>query len=437
MAAREGVPAEEGVPSEGSAPPAFNFKKAKTYARLVAQMLPPEGAKGDCARMSIVSSRPGSSAAPNHDDARRRSRPPQSQALWALASMALLEAREEQAASQSGAPAAPRDPALQAQLDALSAAEVDWIYLNQTPRADASAADGGFAGFEGGTYSGPHSAGVPPELRSPSLPMTFAALALLVLKGDDLSRVDTPGILNFIRRCGPGSGKGATWDGSFCGCLLCPEERDLRMGFSAVATCHLLRAPLPVPAGPIADFAWSCQAWDGAFGLSPAREGHGGSTHCAVATLFLLGGLPSSPHPRAEGVPDAAPDALASLTGWLAQRFQNLADGGGVNGRPGKPADVCYSWWVSASLMLLGRGEWVTEAGEAVSGYVKRSQHPLLGGVGKDHTCAPDPMHAYYALAGMALADTDALPDMDPALHLPASATQAAGVGSGCPIAQG
>ena len=37
---------------------------------------------------------------------------------------------------------------------------------------------------------------------------------------------------------------------------------------------------------------------------------------------------------------------------WLSER---QCDSGGLNGRPEKQADVCYSWWILSSLSILGR----------------------------------------------------------------------------------
>lgn len=41
---------------------------------------------------------------------------------------------------------------------------------------------------------------------------------------------------------------------------------------------------------------------------------------------------------------------------WLCER---QLPSGGLNGRPEKLPDVCYSWWVLSSLSILGRLHWV------------------------------------------------------------------------------
>lgn len=41
---------------------------------------------------------------------------------------------------------------------------------------------------------------------------------------------------------------------------------------------------------------------------------------------------------------------------WLCER---QLPSGGLNGRPEKLPDVCYSWWVLASLRILGKIDWI------------------------------------------------------------------------------
>ncbi|KAF8822302.1 prenyltransferase and squalene oxidase repeat-containing protein [Cardiosporidium cionae] len=79
---------------------------------------------------------------------------------------------------------------------------------------------------------------------------------------------------------------------------------------------------------------------DGGFGGSPGNESHAGLTFCAISCLCLLGKLDSLKKIHRQ-----------RLIRWLSER-QTLC--GGMNGRPGKAADVCYSFWVTATLAILG-----------------------------------------------------------------------------------
>lgn len=46
------------------------------------------------------------------------------------------------------------------------------------------------------------------------------------------------------------------------------------------------------------------------------------------------------------------------LSWWLCER---QLPSGGLNGRPEKLPDVCYSWWVLSALTILGRLHWVNK----------------------------------------------------------------------------
>jgi len=60
----------------------------------------------------------------------------------------------------------------------------------------------------------------------------------------------------------------------------------------------------------------------------------GGSTFCGVASLSLMGKLDL-----------LSSDQLEGLKKWCIRRQQS-----GFQGRPHKPVDTCYSFWIGASL---------------------------------------------------------------------------------------
>ena len=93
----------------------------------------------------------------------------------------------------------------------------------------------------------------------------------------------------------------------------------------------------------------------------------GGSTYCAVAALALLGRLSAlGGRDAREGhlSPPRAGDSSrrARLARWLLLRQAGLNDEGcqslgwrgGYRGRAGKEPDSCYSFWIGASLHILG-----------------------------------------------------------------------------------
>lgn len=87
---------------------------------------------------------------------------------------------------------------------------------------------------------------------------------------------------------------------------------------------------------------YSCQNFDGGFGAVPGAESHAGQIFCCVGALSISSAL---------HVIDA------DLLGWWLSERQ--CDSGGLNGRPEKQADVCYSWWILSSLRILGRVRWL------------------------------------------------------------------------------
>jgi prenyltransferase beta subunit len=60
---------------------------------------------------------------------------------------------------------------------------------------------------------------------------------------------------------------------------------------------------------------------------------------------------------------------------WLAER---QLPSGGLNGRPEKLQDVCYSWWVIASLKIIGKLNWINS--EKLREYILSCQDEETGG---------------------------------------------------------
>lgn len=86
----------------------------------------------------------------------------------------------------------------------------------------------------------------------------------------------------------------------------------------------------------------SCANFDGGFGTGPGAESHSGQVFTCVGALSIAGRL------------DLVD--IDKLGGWLSER---QLPNGGLNGRPEKLEDVCYSWWVASSLAMIGRLHWI------------------------------------------------------------------------------
>lgn len=66
-------------------------------------------------------------------------------------------------------------------------------------------------------------------------------------------------------------------------------------------------------------------------------ESHGGTTYCAIAALHLSGQL----------------DVLSKSTIEKIKRWLVFRQVDGFNGRPNKPSDTCYSFWIGSTLKIL------------------------------------------------------------------------------------
>lgn len=149
----------------------------------------------------------------------------------------------------------------------------------------------------------------------------------------------------------------------------------------------------------------SSQSYDGAFGMAPGLEGHGGSTYCAVAALALMGRL------------DRIRDRRALLR-WCVR-----SQGRGYMGRPHKDPDSCYSFWIGAAIAILG--EYNVTATEGNIEFNLQCQFPAIGGLAKHPEHFPDVLHSYMGIAGLALAGVEGLSPLDPALGITRRAAEA------------
>lgn len=91
------------------------------------------------------------------------------------------------------------------------------------------------------------------------------------------------------------------------------------------------------------EFVMSCCNADGGFGSKPNAESHAGLIYCCVGFLSITKQLHRIDTEK--------------LCWWLCER---QLPSGGLNGRPEKLPDVCYSWWVLSSLTIMGRLHWIS-----------------------------------------------------------------------------
>lgn len=106
------------------------------------------------------------------------------------------------------------------------------------------------------------------------------------------------------------------------------------------------------------------------------------------------------------------------LCGWLCER---QLPSGGLNGRPEKLPDVCYSWWVLSSLAILGRLSWID--GPKLRRFILDAQDSETGGLADRKGDMVDVYHTVFGIAGLSLLGYENLEPVDPTYCLPAKLT--------------
>jgi geranylgeranyl transferase type-2 subunit beta len=172
-------------------------------------------------------------------------------------------------------------------------------------------------------------------------------------------------------------------DGSFFGDVW--GEVDLRFSMCSIATLALLDRLDEIDVTSAVGFIMQCNnAIDGGFGSRPGSESHAGLIYCALGALSITGHL------------DLVDSEL--LGWWLCER---QLPSGGLNGRPEKLPDLCYSWWVLASLHILGRLHWIDR--QKLLRFILACQDDETGGFSDRPGNLVDPFHTCFGLAGISL----------------------------------
>lgn len=83
---------------------------------------------------------------------------------------------------------------------------------------------------------------------------------------------------------------------------------------------------------------------------------------------------------------------------WLCER---QCDSGGLNGRPEKQADVCYSWWNIASLIMIGKLDWISK--EKLIQFILDCQDLDDGGIADRPGNVADVFHTFFGICGLSM----------------------------------
>ncbi|KAF3016180.1 hypothetical protein E8E14_010401 [Neopestalotiopsis sp. 37M] len=179
-------------------------------------------------------------------------------------------------------------------------------------------------------------------------------------------------------------------------------EEDTRFLYGALNALSLLGLKHLVDTDKAVDHIIACANFDGGYGLTPGAESHSGQIFTCLAALTIAG--------RMDTV------EVDKLGRWLSERQK---PNGGLNGRPEKDEDVCYSWWVLSSLAMIGKTHWIDR--EALIKFILRCQDTELGGISDRPGNMVDVWHTVFGLTGLSLLGYPGLDTVDPVYCLPKS----------------
>jgi geranylgeranyl transferase type-2 subunit beta len=192
-------------------------------------------------------------------------------------------------------------------------------------------------------------------------------------------------------------------DGSFIGDEW--GEKDTRFSYIALNCLALLGKLDRINLQKATDFVARCKNYDGGFGTVPGTESHAGQIFCCVGALSIGNAL------------HHVDDDL--LGWWLCERQLPC---GGLNGRPEKKEDVCYSWWVLSSLGVLGKISWIDR--KKLGDFIIASQDLEDGGISDRPGNIADVFHTFFGIAGLSLLGFPGFKEIDPAFALPVEVLQ-------------
>ncbi|KAF9955939.1 Geranylgeranyl transferase type-1 subunit beta [Mortierella alpina] len=314
---------------------------------------------------------------------------------------------------------------------------IEWVYSQQRVPAEKdveneeSDPNAALYGFGGGPFSGlafqdrdsgldnrgcecgPHTT----TYDTSHITMTYTALLILLILGDDLSRVAKEPILRALRKL-------QQPNGSFVPCLT-DCESDMRFTFCAAAVSYILNDWSGVNQATMLQYIRECQTYENGFSQSPHQEAQGGPSYCAVASLGLLGeealqDQMTMLRDESNGEDEEAFERRKARAGfvdkeglrrWCLQRQVT-----GFQGRINKATDTCYSFWVGGALAVMGSMDLVNYS--CNRGYLMETQHKMFGGFGKWVGTYPDVLHSYMGIASLALMGEPGIRPMDPRLNV-------------------
>jgi len=200
-------------------------------------------------------------------------------------------------------------------------------------------------------------------------------------------------------------------DGSFMGDEW--GEVDTRFVYCAL-NCLSLLGRLPAKEGganvnveKAVEYLLLCRNFDGSFGCVPGAESHAGQTFTCIAALAIASTVlnPCTIGKQKQDI--AGREYKAALENWVDGDqlgwwlCERQVENGGLNGRPEKLADVCYSWWVLSALCLVDRLSWIDA--RALQQFIIQCQDVESGGIADRPGDMVDVFHTFFGIGGLSL----------------------------------
>ncbi|XP_004307531.1 PREDICTED: geranylgeranyl transferase type-1 subunit beta [Fragaria vesca subsp. vesca] len=274
-------------------------------------------------------------------------------------------------------------------------AVADWVLsLQARPRDCDEVNNGQFYGFCGSRSSqfNPDDNNVTLNSSICNLASTYSALAILKIIGYDLSNIKSEWLLKSMRNL-------QQPDGSFMP-IHTGAETDLRFIYCAAAICHMLGNWSGMDKEKAKEYIINCQSYDGGFGLTPGAESHGGAIYCGITSLRLMGFL------EEDLLSKNISSSIINVPMLLVWCLQRQAADGGFQGRPNKPSDTCYAFWIASILKILGGHKLIDQ--KALRGFLITCQSEY-GGFSKFPGELPDLYHSYYGFTAFSLLEEPGL----------------------------
>ncbi|RKP19629.1 terpenoid cyclases/Protein prenyltransferase [Rozella allomycis CSF55] len=255
---------------------------------------------------------------------------------------------------------------------------IDWIYSNQICGENA----GGFRGSD--IFGSLDSKTKNSRYDYSNLTAAYSAMASLIMLGDDLECLNRQALLNVLKSHQNENGRYyKNLIAISFRILSVDSESDMRFVFSACAIAYILDDFSTIDVEKIVNYIKRSVSYDYGIGQGPGQESHGGSTFCAIASLYLLNRLNEI-------------DTQKTLS-WCLKR-----QGIGFQGRINKQEDSCYSFWVGSSIKMLCDSDNNFINSDYLTSFISQCQF-TYGGIAKHNDTYPDISHTFFALAGLSL----------------------------------